>query len=237
MRKTAQKNDKANGIIRDTRVLQKAARAKVDSICAICKASFKTTVKMVEQNQHANGKHPKATFAECFPDLVDAEEEEEGEDVEEEAEEETFEATKLWKCVFNQNSMVSDGYRNEVTFDGAVLEVKAPKFAMGAGNVVSTHQLKKVEYADKKAFMGMMKDYLQRIVAHLKAIGNTDRVKPFMGSATEFVKFIVGNYAAFSFYLGESNDPKGSVVFRHVVEGESDATYLFMIDSLKEEDK
>ena len=73
VKRAQQKKDAKDGIVRDTLVLQKAARAKADLLCSICKSSFKQTEKMVEGRQHAESKHPKSTFEICFPMLFEEE--------------------------------------------------------------------------------------------------------------------------------------------------------------------
>ena len=54
--------------------------------------------------------------------------------------------------------------------------------------------------------MGFIKGYLGRIVAEIKKDQDKDEddVKHFQGQATDLVKMIIGNYAQFTFYTGES---------------------------------
>ena len=77
--------------------------------------------------------------------------------------------------------MFSDGYKMEPTYEGSVMEVKATQVYIGGEevwNLVSQHQLKKVE-KDKKAFMGMIKAYLKRMVTHMNENGKAEEVAPF----------------------------------------------------------
>lgn len=74
-------------------------RAKADVLCEICKASFKVTIRNVEQHNHVASKHPKQTFEQCFPSLVEKEEEPE----EEEPDDPLPESKKAWKCIFTGN--------------------------------------------------------------------------------------------------------------------------------------
>ena len=48
VKRAIQKADRDAGIIRDTRTLQKMQKAKAIISCAICKAPFKVTERMVE---------------------------------------------------------------------------------------------------------------------------------------------------------------------------------------------
>ena len=61
----------AKGIVTDTKVLQKAERAKKDVLCAMCSQPFKVTEKNVDAHKHAENKHPKKTWEECFPSLCE----------------------------------------------------------------------------------------------------------------------------------------------------------------------
>ena len=136
---------------------------------------------MIESHQHVDSKHPKATYEECFP-----EEEEETtnayEAPEEEAvPEETYVANNKWVCVFTGDTVCNDGYRQAKSHKFTVLSVNVPKSATGDGDIPAAMKLKKVEYADKKAFMGFVKGYLGRIVAQIKkdADKEEDDVKHF----------------------------------------------------------
>ena len=64
------------GIIRDAKVLEKMAKAKPDVTYKVCGQVFKLTKKNIDQRNHADSKHPKETFATCFPEVVAAEAEE-----------------------------------------------------------------------------------------------------------------------------------------------------------------
>ena len=76
LKKRQQAADAANGVIRDAKVLEKMAKAKADVKCMICGQIFKLTKKNVDARNHAASKHPKETFAACFPEIVAAEAEE-----------------------------------------------------------------------------------------------------------------------------------------------------------------
>ena len=93
-------------------------RAKPDVSCAICKAIFKVTLRNVEQKKHAENKHPKSTFEECFPTLVEKEEEDEEDDAP--VDDELPVSKNGWKCIFNGSVMYSDGYTIEPVFEGSV---------------------------------------------------------------------------------------------------------------------
>eukprot|EP00414_Alexandrium_minutum_P007682 CAMPEP_0113819430 /NCGR_PEP_ID=MMETSP0328-20130328/735_1 /TAXON_ID=39455 /ORGANISM="Alexandrium minutum" /LENGTH=75 /DNA_ID=CAMNT_0000787363 /DNA_START=90 /DNA_END=317 /DNA_ORIENTATION=- /assembly_acc=CAM_ASM_000350 len=68
LKKRAQAEKQKAGIPSDKEI-RKAATAKEESKCAICLSAFKITKTNSDQKVHHESKHPKATFAECFPDL------------------------------------------------------------------------------------------------------------------------------------------------------------------------
>lgn len=68
--KKRQQNENAKaGVVTDDAVLRKQATAKEEVKCTICSTVFKVTKKNADQKAHAESKHPKSTFAECFPGL------------------------------------------------------------------------------------------------------------------------------------------------------------------------
>merc|ERR1712060_251052 len=69
LKKREQNENAKAGIVTDDKVLRKQATAKEDVVCTICKQSFKVTKKNTDQKAHADSKHPKSTFAECFPGI------------------------------------------------------------------------------------------------------------------------------------------------------------------------
>ena len=67
VRRAQQKADAAAGIVRDTRNLAKMERNANQISCVLCKATFKVTERMFETHTHAESKHPKLTYEDCFP--------------------------------------------------------------------------------------------------------------------------------------------------------------------------
>ena len=126
------------------------------------------TIKNIDARKHADGKHPKKTFEECFPSLCEQDEEEEGD-----VDDELPENKSVMKCAFNGNVMFSDGYTQSTIFEGMVMEVKATDVTIGGSmtiNLVAQHGLKEINM-DKAGFMGKIKDYLKRVVGHMKENG------------------------------------------------------------------
>ena len=101
-------------------------------------------------------------------------------------------------------------------------------------NVVDAHNLQETNFS-KKDFMALIKGYLKKVVEKLKENGKEDRVKEFQKGATELVKFIVGQFDEFQFFMGQSGDPEAGLGFAYYAEGESEPTFLFFADGMKEE--
>lgn len=169
LRKRNQEKDKKAGIIRDTRVLQKNERAKADVLCHFCAQSFKVTVKNVDAHKHAESKHPKATFDECFPSLGEqAEESDDGP-----VDDDLPESKEGWKCALTGSVMFSDGYKMAPAFGGAVMEVKATDVTIGGSigpNLVAHHDLEEIKM-DNAAFMAAIKALLVDTKKHIRKVG------------------------------------------------------------------
>mmetsp|Transcript_156429 Transcript_156429/g.276327 ORF Transcript_156429/g.276327 Transcript_156429/m.276327 type:complete len:80 (-) Transcript_156429:181-420(-) len=69
LKKREQAANAKAGVVTDDKVVRKQNTAKADVECQICKTSFKITKKNADQKIHAESKHPKSSFAECFPGL------------------------------------------------------------------------------------------------------------------------------------------------------------------------
>jgi len=62
LKKSQHKKDAAEGFDRTQK-----KDAKPTATCTICKVTIVTTKKNIEIKQHAEAKHPKNSFQECFP--------------------------------------------------------------------------------------------------------------------------------------------------------------------------
>lgn len=70
LKKQAQKNDAANGVTaadKDPKLAKKLAVLSNVTKCTICLTEFKVTAKMADAKCHAESKHPKNKYEECFP--------------------------------------------------------------------------------------------------------------------------------------------------------------------------
>ena len=96
-------------------------------------------------------------------------------------------------------------------------------------------KLRKLDFADKKAFLGFVKGYLGKIVGAIKEKSDDieDDVERFQKQATEVVKDMVGKYADVSVYTGPTEGDNGAVCFRHAPADSPDATFYYFMDSIK----
>ncbi len=160
----------------------------------------------------------------------------------------------VWKDIFSGDEMVSDSYKYKYLYNNACLEVKAKFITKGSDfvqiaaddeaaddgegetviNIVDAHELQEMTLA-KKDTMGMLKAYLKKVVGHLKENGKEDRVAEFQKGATELVKFVMGKFDEMQIFVGKSMDTDAGLAFAYTADGETDPTFLFFNDGLKEE--
>lgn len=111
--------------------------------------------------------------------------------------------------------MVADSYPHSVEYEGVCLEVKARFVTKKADNVqiapdeeaadddqgetvvdvIDGMRLKEVSFS-KKDFMAVIKEFMAKMVAHLKE-NNEERIPVFKKNATEMVKLIVSRFDEF----------------------------------------
>ena len=77
---------------------------------------------------------------------------------------------------------------------------------------------------------------MQKTVKYLKDNGKEDRVKPFQKGATDMVKFVIGKFDEMQIFIGANEEAaEASIAFAYTKDGETDPTFLFFLDSMKEE--
>jgi len=161
---------------------------------------------------------------------------------------------KVWKDVFSGDEMVSDSYKMALIYNDACLEVAAKFVTKGNDNIqiacddeaddggegetviniVDAHRLNELQLS-KKDCMAMLKGYLKKVVGYLKENGKEDRVAGFKQGATEMIKFVMEKFDEMQIFVGESMDTEASLAFSYTKDGESEPTFLFLVDGCKEE--
>lgn len=168
---------------------------------------------------------------------------------------------RVYYDVFSNDELLSDSYPANITYDGVVIEVPsrmkvkgAEEIDIGRGNefgggdeeeavdptaervneIEDAFQLQETPFT-KKEYSTYIKGYMQRLRKHLEE-NDPDRVKDFMAGASQLVKFVLGNFNEFQFYVGPSFDQSAMVILAYY-KNESDEAphFLFIKDGLREE--
>ncbi len=70
LKNAQKKKEAAQGITaadKDPKLAKKQAANDQKIKCTVCMMEFKLTAKMADAKQHAESKHPKSKYEECFP--------------------------------------------------------------------------------------------------------------------------------------------------------------------------
>lgn len=160
---------------------------------------------------------------------------------------------KIYTDRISGDEMLSDGFDIQEV-DGVVYEVATKIVQKSAGgeiagvddeeadvddavesvnNLVDAHRLQQTSF-DKKSFTIWIKGYMKAVKEHLEK-ENPDRVKPFMKAASLLVKKILGNFAEYEFFTGESMSAEGAVALCFYKEDGVTPYFWFFKDGLDEE--
>uniref|UniRef100_A0A7S3SVM1 TCTP domain-containing protein n=1 Tax=Strombidinopsis acuminata TaxID=141414 RepID=A0A7S3SVM1_9SPIT len=162
----------------------------------------------------------------------------------------------VWKDILSGDEMVTDTfpYSMPEEYNNAALMVKGKyitkksEFVAIASDdvddgdadgetvvdIVDAMRLQEVQLT-KKDFMGIIKVFLGKLAKQLEADGKGDRVGDFKKGATGLVKFVVGKFDEFQFYVGESYDMEASLAMSYTADGEENPTFFFFLDAMREE--
>jgi hypothetical protein len=103
-------------------------------------------------------------------------------------------------------------------------------------NILHTFKYKPT-VLDKKTFMAWGKQYLKKVMAHLKNGTEADqaRAPEFQKGATEFIKFLVGKFKDFEFFTPDDFDMENGLIFSFWEDEENDVapTFCYFADGLK----
>jgi len=167
---------------------------------------------------------------------------------------------KVYYDVFSDDEIISDSFKFEQVFDGVGAEVKARWVVKGVGNidigcsnefggkseddegvddkaekcidVVDTFRYTETSYT-KEDYTSYIKAYMKKVKAHLEE-KNKDRVAPFMKGAQEMVKWVLGNFKEFQFFMGEKCDPETHLALAYYKNPDDEApTFVYFMDGLK----
>jgi hypothetical protein len=97
-------------------------------------------------------------------------------------------------------------------------------------DIVDTFRLQEQPAYDKKGFMAYIKNYIQKVTPTLPE----ERKEQFKTDVQAAVKFLLSKLSDLQFFLGESMNLEGAIVYAYYKEGASDPTFLYFKDGLKE---
>eukprot|EP00245_Coleochaete_scutata_P010769 TRINITY_DN3878_c0_g1_i1.p1 TRINITY_DN3878_c0_g1~~TRINITY_DN3878_c0_g1_i1.p1 ORF type:complete len:169 (+),score=49.60 TRINITY_DN3878_c0_g1_i1:164-670(+) len=96
-------------------------------------------------------------------------------------------------------------------------------------DIIDTFRLQEQPPYDKKGFMSYIKGYLQKLTPLLPE----DRVSDFKNDVQGAVKYLLSKLSDLQFFVGESMNLEGLLVFAYYKDGASDPTLLYFKDGLK----
>ncbi|BBN03749.1 hypothetical protein MPTK1_2g26040 [Marchantia polymorpha subsp. ruderalis] len=97
-------------------------------------------------------------------------------------------------------------------------------------DIVDTFRLQEQPTFEKKAFITHIKRYIKA----LTPLVAEDRKDLFKKNVEGAVKFLLGKRADLQFFVGESMNEEGSLVFAYYKEGQTNPTFIYFADGLKE---
>lgn len=166
---------------------------------------------------------------------------------------------KLYTDIFSDAEILSDGFPIKLEFNGVVGKVKSRLINkvdgdvdIGCGNafggageeeqaggnpvakvidIVDNFALEETSF-DQAGFNSYFKDYMKKVLGHLKA-NKPDRVEAFMAGAKEFFAWAKANFDDLVFYY-KDYDMENHVMIGKYEEGDDAPTFYYIMDGLKE---
>lgn len=170
---------------------------------------------------------------------------------------------KIYQDIFNNEELISDSFKFEERHDGVVIAVPSrmvvkgeDKVDVGCGNafggknedeeeggpgevppekvdiIVDTFNYQETGF-DKENFKQYFKEYMNKVVDHLKK-NKPDRVDAFKAGAIEYFKWVLSKFDEFSFYTPSNYDAENQIILSYYVhEADEAPTYLYIMDGLK----
>ena len=161
----------------------------------------------------------------------------------------------LYKCHITQSEMFSDAFPTTEVFNGvgfsvksAIVDKAALKFDMGDAGDVDDKDERVNDIVDgfkynqitlKKAeFTNYIKSYIKKLLDRVKEkTTDEEKLKEFQKNSTDMVKFILGKFDDFEFFLNEENDMEGAIGMAYWEDESTDKgpTFLYFKDGLVRE--
>ncbi|CAI5972678.1 unnamed protein product [Closterium sp. NIES-64] len=97
-------------------------------------------------------------------------------------------------------------------------------------DIVNTFRLREQPAFDKKAFAGYLKGYAQKLAGLMPA----ERVAQFRVDSPAACMWLMSKLADLQFFVGESLNLEGSIVYAYYKDGAANPTFIYFKDGLKE---
>jgi len=144
----------------------------------------------------------------------------------------------IYRDLFCSDELCSDSYKSRTLYDGVIMEVDGTVIKEGGGiddsliggnasaedgaigtddsvatgvNVIMTHKLTETFFV-KKDFKVYIRDYMKKIMEHLKKEGKDEELKVFKAGGKEAMSKIMDDFKEWQFYTGESMNPEAGIV-------------------------
>eukprot|EP00884_Botryococcus_braunii_P017534 jgi/Botrbrau1/4464/Bobra.0348s0047.3 len=98
-------------------------------------------------------------------------------------------------------------------------------------DIVDTFRLGEQPSYDKKAFMGYVKGWLAKVLAALPE----DKKAEFKAKSEPGIKYLLKLIKDLQFFIGESAEPDGTLVYAYYKDGATNPTFLFPAYALVEQ--
>lgn len=158
----------------------------------------------------------------------------------------------VYEDIFSGDELLSDAYPHTFSDDGVLIQAEGSIREFEGTDLLTTPEqiedaqangaceykmdistqmeLQKMEL-DKKGFQGYIKRYMKQTMAKLETT-KPERVEIFKKGAIEFINKVLKDFKSFEFYLGQSCDLEGGMVFVEWY-ADNDCHVFCFLDGLK----
>lgn len=105
-------------------------------------------------------------------------------------------------------------------------------------DIVLNHNLVETGFGKKKDFMGYLKEYMKKVIAHLEENDRKEEVAEFKTNINTVMKDLIGQFDDLQFFNGESMDPDAMVAmcqYKDMGDGKEVPVMMFFKHGLREE--
>ncbi|EIE25527.1 translationally-controlled tumor protein [Coccomyxa subellipsoidea C-169] len=161
----------------------------------------------------------------------------------------------IYKDLLSGDELISDSYNMKESEDGFFYEVDGKWVTVGdvdvdiganpsaeeeedgvdsqsrkVVDVVDAFRLNEQPSYDKKQFLGWAKEWLKKVLEKLPA----DQQEDFKAKSQPAIKMLMGKIKELQFFLGESMDQEGTLIFAYYADGAAEPKFLYPKYALQE---